>query len=344
MALKIYVLLNPLATKLRKISRSALGHFVDLFKARLKGTADIHVRVTDKFQALSDIRQDLERVAPRLVISLGGDGTASHLVDCAYRTYGLASVDLPYFLFLPGGQFNIVSNSIKTAFSHWKHGLEFTENVARLLAESRDDRLKIYRLYPMKVRLDNRELHCFNVSFLNGPELLTDIYAVRHKRSKFFWGASEVLGLVKRTLVVETLAIRYGDGPRWRSITVPDATLFMASTVNEIAFGLKLCHRAQERPGFFHLVTADRNPGRSIGDFIKLATVDLLRVYFNKNGAFRRTDLVTDRAEVGWPDRSRAYHVSIDGELFDLRQRPYMASSLLLETARQPLRAIINYW
>jgi diacylglycerol kinase family enzyme len=337
------MLLNPLATRLRKTSRPALEHFTGLLKARLKGVADMRVRITHEFESLSDIRRDLERVAPRLVISLGGDGTASHLVDCVYKTYAASSVDLPYFLFLPGGQFNIVSNSIKTALTRWKNGLEFTENAARLLAEGREDRLDIYNLYPLKVRLDQRELHCFNVSFLNGPELLTDIYAVRHDRSKFRWGASQILGLIKRALDVETLSIRYGDGPHWRSITVPDSTLFMASTVNEIAFGLKLCHRAQERPGFFHLVTADRNPERRTHDFIKLATLDLLRVYLNKDGSFRRTDLVTDRAEVRWTDRSRAYHVSIDGELFDLEKRPYMASSLKLETARRPLRAIVNY-
>ncbi len=342
MALKIYVLLNPLATRLRTISRPALEHFAELLKDRLTGDAEIFVGISHDFEGLSSMLKALETIRPDLIISLGGDGTVSHLVDCAYKTFAPPS-PLPYFLFLPGGQFNIVSKSIKTALPRWSNGLKFAGKVADLLAKGRADRLEIYPLHPLKVRLDRKDLYCFNVSFLNAPQLLADIYAIRHNRSKYLWGASQLIGLIKRKLDVETLVIRYGDNGRWRSVTAPASTLFMASTVNEIAFGLKFCHRAQERPGFFHLVTASRNPQRSMRDFIGIATVDFLNVYFKRNGSFRKTDIVTDRAEVRWPANPGAYSLTIDGEIRDLSGRPYMASSLVLETAERPLRAIVNY-
>lgn len=344
MILKTYFLLNPNATRLRKVSRSALIHFIDHLKARLKSYSDVFVRISHDFNNFLHVRSDLDAIRPHLIVSLGGDGAVSHLANCAAKIYCPLSGAFPYFIFLPGGQFNIISKSIGNACARWQTSVDFVEHVAWRLAADRADLIDVHQLFPIVAQLDRTPIFCFNISFLNTPQLLADIYRSRHNRSKYLWGLSQLTGLAKRSMDVETLFIRYGAGRRspQREITARNSTLFMASTVNEIAFGLKLCHRAQERRGFFNLITLNRNPEHKKADFIRLATSDLLKAFFGINGGFHQVDIISDRARVRWAEGMRAYNFSIDGEIYDLESRPYVSSDLKLQIADKPIPVITN--
>ncbi len=292
---KIALIFNPNARKGRGGKK-----FLSEVKSVMDGQGEIIV--TESVQDIPRAISRLKNIDFNVLGLYGGDGTAFHTLTNYIQQDGYRPI--PQVLLLRGGTMNVV-------LAYFKNGLGPAEMFRKLLEKAQKG--EAFETVPVNLLRVND-----NYGFTVGIAMPAKLVAAYQEGGDV--GMSKSIRVTARLIASSLVEGEFSrrlyaplPGRLWvegKEAPLKSFSAIVASTINNCGFGFHPFYRAEEKPGCFHLLATDEQPGRivrNIGSFRKAEASKGLSM----------VDEVASQVRIELPEPTK---VMMEGEFFEARE------------------------
>jgi hypothetical protein len=270
---RIDVLSNPNAGlgKNRTIAASTLAKLDEVF---LSSGSEVEVRhrATRDLEHLDQVIDEMVPSPPRMIIVIGGDGTAQKTLDRIIKKFVAAGISVPMIMILGAGTVNAVRGALELLGSDPEKG---RNKVFEKIRRGRP--LDIIHRDVLKISGEHGLLEHGFIVGLGLPVRFLERY-YQHEPPRGFWRAlwtvlwsccNEVARFLppwRRRSLAHRFPVQYELWSDQARIAEGDDRFagIVMSSVEQIGLGCKLTHRALEEPDHFHAVFSRMGTVRTV--------------------------------------------------------------------------------